>query len=864
MNIPSFNSENLPSWAKEALSHVTRSTVLRDMLLAESKGLSRYASKCGRVEIDITNLKTIIESIIEPDDVPARLDLHIPNLVKGLKDFTVALQQILERLFGKNTCLLEPGEVVNKAAELTSKIFQSQDELRAILGHYGEKICCRWRERGLVKREEILLKAWPNMTAARRPETISSLRSLQTGSNNVFDSQTREAYTWPYINLKSLCTDDRLLLFLDSRSRNHPSVFAFSDLGAAGFGMKHAIIPVGYLYWCSMMIHVGTGEEERSSQYGVLKFPDPTSLDWDASTSDTEDLSLDNIGIPPGEGILMLEIQERIMKFLVDCCRLILQDIPEAQGPLIGPTPPDVPSISPPLVDENSSPTSLETIRAEAPYRVPSMINFRQLHRLVSAHRSDAEDRFWALREDPAFFSEAIRGIMAIFLSGGKVPVTPNQLTSSVQRLLGTTYGDIVLWDELESLLEKIIELQIPSKKLTLRVRYESYKATFDRLKDFTEDALEYFVSQINFFTKIQFNTTVESAGATTTLIEEFERIIGANPRIKNELTETLKRGLGNLFLVDEVSRQLILHQPSPRELCHGGDFPTTLEDIDGDKPFPATNYRRRRGSKNKTASELLATISRASKISSDIYDTVKPLKNKNPYPIYKPMSPAKADGCIMLEKKLDAFWIRADGSFQEECGATPNELLKNYIAPRDVLSERRRLKIIEPIQPRPEPPPPQGDMVPRAYTTLSPISFPRTPVNEKKKKRGVRQAPKEDNTPESTTSKQGESRNTLEPPLKLPSEYMRVIRALFFTASAEEVPQQIKWRDFLSTMTRLGFQIQYIYGSSYNFIPPGVNPSIVIHQPHPGHVIYLAHARRIGRRLTRTYGWTADHFEEE
>ena len=31
----------------------------------------------------------------------------------------------------------------------------------------------------------------------------------------------------------------------------------------------------------------------------------------------------------PGTGLLVLEMQERIMRFLVDCCKLIMHDIEE-------------------------------------------------------------------------------------------------------------------------------------------------------------------------------------------------------------------------------------------------------------------------------------------------------------------------------------------------------------------------------------------------------------------------------------------------------------------------------------------------------------------------------------------------------
>lgn len=204
--------------------------------------------------------------------------------------------------------------------------------------------------------------------------------------------------------------------------------------------------------------------------------------------------------------------------------------------------------------------------------------------------------------------------------------------------------------------------------------------------------------------------------------------------------------------------------------------------------------------------------------------------------------------------------------SFKKRCGKTPYELLEDYITLREVQNERRP-KIIKQVQPRPPPPPsaPLEYHVPEIYGAApSTSSFTPTPAKEKKKTRGVPRAQEEDAAPPSTASAQGESKNTPETLIKLPSRGMGIVRALIYTASAEDVPQQIQWRDFSSTMARLGFQILAISGSSYIFKPSWINIPIHVHRPHPQNVIGLVIACRIGKRLTKRYKWTADSFEQE
>lgn len=66
--------------------------------------------------------------------------------------------------------------------------------------------------------------------------------------------------------------------------------------------------------------------------------------------------------------------------------------------------------------------------------------------------------------------------------------------------------------------------------------------------------------------------------------------------------------------------------------------------------------------------------------------------------------------------------------------------------------------------------------------------------------------------------------------------------------------------------MGATGFAPQKPYGCIWQFTPTklDVERSIQFHEPHPNVKIRFAVARRMGRRLTRAYGWNSSMFDLE
>ncbi|KAJ5358486.1 uncharacterized protein N7496_010899 [Penicillium cataractarum] len=171
-----------------------------------------------------------------------------------------------------------------------------------------------------------------------------------------------------------------LPLLLNARGRHPPSHFAAADIDAMHLGLvTKAIVPI----FLNQYIMVLNGITENLLEYGKLVGWDehPDAFDW--MTKQKKFL--------PGEGLLILEVQERLLTALLKCCLQLLRE-------------------KPPLKPESEITgfESLGIMAAEAPYRVPAELDLRLIESLLAARASAAEDHLWALREDPDYFSRAV------------------------------------------------------------------------------------------------------------------------------------------------------------------------------------------------------------------------------------------------------------------------------------------------------------------------------------------------------------------------------------------------------------------------------------------------------------------------
>ena len=202
----------------------------------------------------------------------------------------------------------------------------------------------------------------------------------------------RESFLWPYVNEEDLLKPRIFLLFLSSRGRHSPHNFAAADMRAVHIGLiTQAITPV-FLDDHVMLLRGRT----NSQSYGQL-------MNWDEHP-DAKLWTASRIELPPGEGLLILEIQDRILSFLLKCVQQILVDL---SPQLLFNT---AVQLEPPssACELRTGLGSLAILTAEAAYRVPDQVDMGRIESLIAAKRDRVADHLWSLREDPGYFNHEI------------------------------------------------------------------------------------------------------------------------------------------------------------------------------------------------------------------------------------------------------------------------------------------------------------------------------------------------------------------------------------------------------------------------------------------------------------------------
>lgn len=153
--------------------------------------------------------------------------------------------------------MLSPADIRREAKESTSKIFKQYHFLQDILARHEAKIQKRWGKKTKTQKLAILLKAWPEMPATHRPD-FNAFRN--SSSRNT--AKYRNSYILPYVNQEDLAKPETFLLLLNSRGKNHPSVFAAADGQAMHIGLvTMAVVPI--FLNCYVMILNGMTQEEE-------------------------------------------------------------------------------------------------------------------------------------------------------------------------------------------------------------------------------------------------------------------------------------------------------------------------------------------------------------------------------------------------------------------------------------------------------------------------------------------------------------------------------------------------------------------------------------------------------------------------
>ena len=779
-----------------------------------------------------------------------------------------------------------PKEVRIEARDLSKLVLDQWQMLNGIITRHENTIRKRWTKKTKEQRRKILLSAWPNMSTSHRPDLADFFKS---GPRSQSKDPDLAPYKWPSINLEDLSTSKLLLLCLNSRGRYTPDAFARADRDACHFGMTSGKFMPAFLNEYVMLF----ADRHTKDTYGeLIAWEDhPDAFEW----------MISKYGFLPGEGLLLLEIQHRLYAFFVKCCKGILHELPEeALMDMSLPIQPEPPS----LAGNETGLASLATSAAEAPYRVPAHLDLRRLASLVEAKLGAAEDHIWALREDPAYYTDTIREwkehrqeclpdtrgrvhpVFSVFrqedVFWGRVIGNAVSSAFAMVEMWGSIYDQII---NLQHLAEKYAKDIQPSKNLP-----EEYAMAFYRLdhhlqqfakgpigtlkmgfvasppmrpvfvrepppdtmstkievmkriglsKDESRDKLVWLIMTI-------FDEQQKHLAGLSTLMDEIERMMENDPRSKTLISSWVADQIADLSVFSQCLHQIELYQP------WAATFETRMVEQEDEltKDYLSTQ-KNLQGYFNAPFGVAITKLG-------------TPLDSRFDYPVNRRKTRENREAMIRAEKNLDQFWHAVDRVLSSRKAFSPR-MAKLFS--QSALERTPEWK--EPSKPA-SPTTIQSDDTSTLVKPFSELQSGSTEHEDstltmpkvKVKTRGaLRDSSSSSGTPPEVSPAQ--TQEDIHPTFTVSARAYKAFQTLFFTPSTSSQPGEIAWTDFLHALTSTGFMAEKLYGSVWQFTPTklDVERSIHFHQPHPSGKIAFKTARRWGRRLERTYGWSGSMF---
>ncbi|QKX58716.1 uncharacterized protein TRUGW13939_05843 [Talaromyces rugulosus] len=792
--------------------------------------------------------------------------------------------------------LKSPADVRREATARSDKIFTSFETLHEILKRHEATIWKRWSKKTRQQRLKILLNAWPNMPAVHRPDFDAFRKESRRDRHQ--GTKYRESFMWPYINQEDLLNTKALPLLLNARGRHHPSHFAAADVDAMHLGLVTEAIMHIYLNEHVMVLN---GVTENTREYGKLVAwtEHPDAFDWMHKLTQ----------FLPGEGLSILEAQERLSDFLVQCCLQILHDIPESTLTT------DSFSVlpEPQLKRENeiSGFESLGVMAAEAPYRLPARLDLHYVESLLSARAFAAEDHLWALREDPDYFSRTLleakdhRQEILKDIYGNEHPVFSR---GREEILWGRIIGSVVSEAYLE--LEVFSELNSQAKKLvTLQQKYADDISPSEDLPEEYLEALLRFHHHVNQAAKGPLATLKTAAVASPPLrrlfarhppsstdstkistvlkpgiqmdkvenhliwllrtlwedgmdlflirmpviVDELERLLQSETRAGELLSSYITTVVGDLSIIAQCLNQLNLYQPWARSW--ESEFAERDDDLKQEFAKRAEPWAR-----------IIAVLSDKSTLNK-VASLGEPSGGKFSYPVAKRRTKENVEALRKAEGHLDAFWAGIDQVMFAKAGDLPGTAIRNFLSQPRIL--QRTLEWVEPEKATPLVPAQDKAGEVDLYASYQPISQVYSGISArtldvaqpktKAKTRGTAR-PEPVTEAEMVLQPNPADRQRIFP---VDARALKVFRVIFFNPAVTSSPGEVPWNDFLHAMTSVGFTAMKLYGSVWQFQPSrmDIERNIQFHEPHPRGKLPFTTARRYGRRLNRAYGWIGGMF---
>ncbi|KAF5630757.1 uncharacterized protein FTJAE_8099 [Fusarium tjaetaba] len=342
-------------------------------------------------------------------------------------------------------------------------------------------------------------------------------------------------------------------------------------------------------------------------------------------------------------------------------------------------------------------------------------------------------------------------------------------------------------------------------------------------------------------------------------VVDELERLLQAEPKADALVSAHVAKMIGDLAIVTQSLKQLELYQPWAQQFemasaDHVEDFKEQYNALQ--KPIAQLH-----------AAFLQKALDNAARLA-------EPSGGKFTYPYNKRRTKETVDALRQAESNLDMFWAQVDDITKARVTDFKDTALYRLLSQPRIL--RRTAEWVEPTKTREKAKPALG-LDPDLWALNRPLSnlFLDQPAQTpqrfnahdfqskiKIKTKGDPSGTSNNDNVAPTDAIKPEILNA-QPVFSVDVRALKVFRTLFFNPEVTSTPGSISWSDFLYAMASVGFQIEKLYGSVWQFSPTilDIERGIHFHEPHPKGKIPFEVARRHGRRLTRAYGWFGGMF---
>ncbi|KAK5747464.1 hypothetical protein LTR17_000105 [Elasticomyces elasticus] len=587
----------------------------------------------------------------------------------------------------------------------------------------------------------------------------------------------------------------------------------------------------------------------------------------------------------PGHGLMVLEIQERIYHFLVDCCRAILHDIPASEM-TTDKYPMQYPSYFAECLEEckEHQTEMLQDIHGE-PHPVIKYSRTGPLWARVIT--KVVENAYSALERFTMMYDQIVhlRKLQGEYES--TLRVDRDLPEEYLKALLTLSYHLDKASEDVLLQLRSAILPSPPMRPYHARYAGDPRRPTWNELGAKPGVQLVGPQAELMQVLVLLWEDGDQLALTSQTIaVDELDRLLQAEPKARELISGYVASIISDLSILTEATRQLYTFRPWARSF---------------DDQFE--NYRAEIEESHalQTVPLQLFILLPDEAAGDQIVRLGNPTDRKFLYPVEKRRTAEVVNTLRTAEHNLDAFWMAADEKIRPNAvddkktiaaadgnldaywkavdkwkrmnagdGLKTTAVYRLLAQPRYL---RRTPEWVEPTKTLSAAPCSTAviDEVKRPlsefyfeleHRTESTLSDIRTtePRIAKVKKRFVGKPASEDaeanvapmNTP------------APEPTFAVDARALKVFRTLFYHPSASATPGEVPWIDFLHAMHTIGFMPEKLYGSVWQFQPIDldVERNIQFHEPHPTPKLAYRIARRFGRRLERAYGWNGGMFE--